>query len=107
MGKADPEAAKLVTKRWGRIQVTLTGPFGGPSFLSKGNTMKARNDARLIERALSRAADNAIDLMHDPEALAGLGDAICELGYAHLAPGRSRNTGVPVGVERSAEHSET
>ena len=48
--------------------------------------MKARNEARAIERALSRAADNAIELMHDPEALAGLGDAICELGYAHLAP---------------------
>lgn len=48
--------------------------------------MKARNEARQIERALSRAADNAIELMDDHEALAGLGDAIRELGYAHLAP---------------------
>ena len=48
--------------------------------------MKTRNEAREIERALDRAVDDAIELMGDHEALATLGDAICELGYAHLAP---------------------
>lgn len=47
--------------------------------------MKTRNEAREIERALDRAADNAIDLMHDDEALTGLRYAILELGYGHLA----------------------
>ena len=63
--------------------------------------MKARNEARQIERALSRAADNAIDLMHDPEALAGLGDTIRELGYAHLAPEDHAIRGYPLGLNEA------
>lgn len=44
--------------------------------------MKARNEARAIERALSRAVSNARDALADPEQMANF-ETVCN-EYAHL-----------------------
>ena len=65
--------------------------------------MKARNDARLIERYLARAIEHARETLLDDDEMQGLSLVMRSEGYYHLPPEEHAIRGYAMGLQSARD----